>query len=304
MKSIGMIRTVLCVWFLSLVIVQSGESTERIKNGIDWENGVIYATATAGVDMDAMTSIGQAEQEARTQAYDMACVQLNKIINGLSINSQRIYERSATQDHILRTQTEGMIYNARVLEEKIKWIKFKGRDEPKAEMTVFVDLRTREEKRGDDVHKIYGLAKPIVEYEARLAKTEPQLPLFSLKEPEGTQEAYTGLIIDAGATDLDPVCNPKILTSKGTRELYGVRSVDIHRLGEQFIAHYTDSVEKARQSSRAGSNPLIVKATGIKGSRKGDVVVSEDDAKKILSADVGTEFLSKCNVVMVVKKIQ
>ena len=305
MKSRALIGMVVGVWIgiMGVTNAFAGERYEPGKNGVDWENEVIYATAYSGVDMNRMTSRGQAKQEALTQAYDLACVQLNKIINGLSINSQRLYELSSTQDNILRTETKGMIYNARTKYQNVTWNKFKGQDQPEAEVTVCLDFRSREKKRGDKAHTVSGLAKPIVEYEARLAKTESQLPRFDQKTVK-TGVVYTSLIIDARATDLTPVCVPKILTSDGAKELYGVRSVDLYRLGKRLPVHYTDTVEKARKSARAGSNPLIIKASESKGLRKGDVVVSENDAKKILTADVDTKFLSESKVVMVVNSAQ
>ena len=90
------------------------------------------------------------------------------------------------------------------------------------------------------------------------------------------------------------------MTENGTQELYGVRSVELDDMIDNGLVGYAKSVDMARRNSRSGSNPLVVKAVSANGTRKGDAVVSEEDAKLILSADVDSKFLSKCKIIFVV----
>ena len=50
-------------------------------------------------------------------------------------------------------------------------------------------------------------------------------------------------------------------------------------------------------TARAGSTPLVVKAVKLSGAC--DVVVSDEDAEKILSANKATNMLASCAVVLV-----
>ena len=194
-KKVVIVSILVLVCALNLNAQQAFEK----KNGVDWIEGAVYATtAFSGVDINRMTSKGQAEQEAVTQAYDLACVQLNKEINGLSIDSKRLYERSATKDNILKTETKGIIRNARIYSQKVTWEYFKGQEQPVAEVTVIIPMAGKK-----------GLIAPVAGWATRRIEDEPQLPVFIEKERESSQE-YTGLIIDATETSLQPVLSPKI----------------------------------------------------------------------------------------------
>ena len=59
------------------------------------------------------------------------------------------------------------------------------------------------------------------------------------------------------------------------------------------MVEYSSSID----SPRAGSSPLVVKAVKLSGAC--DVIVSNDDADKILSANQSTNILANCAVVFV-----
>ena len=64
------------------------------------------------------------------------------------------------------------------------------------------------------------------------------------------------------------------------------------------MASYADDTSDEISRSRAGNNPLIVKATGI-ADLSATPVVSNADADKILAANQHDGFLSNCAVVFV-----
>ena len=59
------------------------------------------------------------------------------------------------------------------------------------------------------------------------------------------------------------------------------------------MVEYADIID----SPRAGSKPLVVKAVEI--SQSCDVVISEEDADRILSVNESTNLLANCAVVLV-----
>jgi hypothetical protein len=70
---------------------------------------------------------------------------------------------------------------------------------------------------------------------------------------------------------------------------------------ERGCGEYTNSVAKAKEAleSRGVKNALVVKASGISNST--DLLVSDDDAILIFSADQKTRFLSDARVAFVLK---
>jgi hypothetical protein len=105
---------------------------------------------------------------------------------------------------------------------------------------------------------------------------------------------YTGLIIDASGLDIQPAMSPMVL-SESEQVYIGNFELDIDRVIAEGIIVYHRSMKDIR---RAGSNPLVVRATGTSEGRV-DLMVSSEDAAKIQAEDAKNPFLSKLNVAVV-----
>ena len=103
---------------------------------------------------------------------------------------------------------------------------------------------------------------------------------------------YTGLVIDCRGLKLKEAIAPAIKTVRG-KEIYAYKNIGYEKAVEKGIVEYTNEIKNAR----AGERPLIVKAVKIAG--KCDVIVSEEDAEKILSANKLSKILVNCAVVLV-----
>ena len=103
---------------------------------------------------------------------------------------------------------------------------------------------------------------------------------------------YTGLIIDCRGLNLSKAIAPAIKSVDGT-EIYAYKNLGYQAAVDNGMVEYSSTLE----TSRAGSSPLIIKATKISGAC--DVVVSAQDADKILSANKSAKFLNNCLVVLV-----
>lgn len=105
---------------------------------------------------------------------------------------------------------------------------------------------------------------------------------------------YTGLIIDCAGQNLSSAVLPKIQSVSG-KEVYAFKYLDRNIVVGRGMVNYSDSANTGTQ--RAGNNPLTVQAMFIQGDC--DVVVSDDDAEKILAANSKSNFLKNCMVVFV-----
>lgn len=109
---------------------------------------------------------------------------------------------------------------------------------------------------------------------------------------------YTGLIIDARNYDMVRAFGPGIYDTTG-REIYTVHHVDQSYAIQYGIVGYAEGADAWTQAlngqSRAGAHPLVIK---IASPRKRvvnncDVIISQQDADRILAENQKTHFLDK-----------
>lgn len=102
---------------------------------------------------------------------------------------------------------------------------------------------------------------------------------------------YTGLIIDCHGLNLSTAITPAI-KSVGGVEIYAYKNVGYQTTVERGMIEYSDSMD----STRAGISPLVVKAVKLSGAC--DVIVSNEDADRILQANQISNILTNCAVVL------
>ena len=107
-----------------------------------------------------------------------------------------------------------------------------------------------------------------------------------------TEIHYTGLIIDCRGLNLSQAISPTIKSAGGV-EVYAYKNIGYETAVGKGIVEYSNDLN----SSRAGTSPLIIKAVKLSGGC--DVVVSDEDAERILSANEMTKILVNCAVVLV-----
>ena len=108
---------------------------------------------------------------------------------------------------------------------------------------------------------------------------------------------YTGLIIDCRGKNINPVMSPVIKNSNG-QAIYGHKNLDYDKIIVTGMASYADDINDQISRSRAGNNPLVIKAENL-SDINANPVVSVADADKILAANQHDRFLENCAVVFV-----
>jgi hypothetical protein len=114
--------------------------------------------------------------------------------------------------------------------------------------------------------------------------------------------ACTSVIVDTLGFNVMRAMSPKIRTRNGD-EVWGTLKMDPDEIQDHGPVAYTRTIADAKKCSRAGSNPLMLKAIGrAGGSRMCDVVLSDDDVTKLKSADQSAKppFLAAMKVIVVV----
>ena len=103
---------------------------------------------------------------------------------------------------------------------------------------------------------------------------------------------FTGLVVDCRGLGLKPVMSPVIKNASGS-PIYGYKNLDYDKVIETGMASYARDMSGA---SRAGSNPLIVRALDVE-NHGGTPVLSVADANRVLIENGVTHFLDNTRVV-------
>lgn len=103
---------------------------------------------------------------------------------------------------------------------------------------------------------------------------------------------YTGLIIDCRGLGLQTAMSPVIKNIKGTK-IYGHKNLDTDKITSIGMVDY---VRDPKKVSRAGTNPLIVKAISLDDFNS-NPIVSLIDSNRILIENHVTKFLKDLKVV-------
>ena len=119
---------------------------------------------------------------------------------------------------------------------------------------------------------------------------------FSLAFSQGV---VTGLIIDAQDLQFIPSATPKVIDEDG-REIYGSAYVEKEWFEKQGIVSYAKSLPEAKTNSRVSGNPFVVKAIRVAGPNSRDLILSNEDARKIRELSKNLNFLDHAKVVIIV----
>jgi len=113
------------------------------------------------------------------------------------------------------------------------------------------------------------------------------------------QTVYTGLIFDAQNLTFTPSASVKILDEDG-REVYGSAYVSKEWAEKQGIVSYVKDLAQAKANPRVAGNPLIIKAIKVTGPNNKDLVIANDDARRIRDLAKHLNFLDAAKVVIIV----
>ena len=228
-----------------------------------------YITVTgfgeAGQSMSA--GIRAAELDAYRKALEY--------VKGLQLDSDTTFEKGFTTDDNIRTNVNGVLRRARILKEG-----------PLEQGGYYAEVRV----------PVWGVQNSIASATFKPNNDIQPFPQPQFPQPTGSSSGgYTGLIIDCSGLGLVTAMSPVIMNESGN-PIYGYQNLNYDLVVSKGMVGYATSTSN---SSRAGSNPLIVKAKRVDGTASCNPVISDEDASKILHANNSSHFLEKCAVVFI-----
>jgi len=262
------------------IVVNNNEANEKAGDAgwVNWEQGVVKAIGTGAPSSKAKTQ-AQARILARRAAIVDAYRNLAEAVEGLQVDSETTVENLEITSDIIKTKVSAFIKGAQLVSEQ---------QLPDGSYEVIMQI------------KLYGSGNlNDIIYESKPPQTQP-VPQPSPDYAVTNIPAYTGLVIDARGLGLDRCFSPKVYDDTG-REIFGTMYVDPNFLQENGLVSYAASPDMLSLvdsgKSRAGANPIVVRALKVRDHNY-NVIISKADGDKILAANRQGGFLQKCAVVI------
>ena len=257
------------------------------NNTVNWSKGDVTAIGV-GYPPEEMGLRGNSI--ARRAAMVDAQRNLLEITKGVQIDAETTVENMTVSSDVVNSKVQGLLKGAQIFEE--------GNLDDGG---YYVKMRIA----------LYGSTNSLAsiamaEYTKDIQPqdfAEVEDTELSKKEVKQVKRAgYTGVIVDASGLGLEATFSPAILDTNG-RVVYGIANVDKDVVINKGMVDYANVVEDATVGSRAGNNPLVVKAVEVKGGKnsinKVNVVVSVEDADRMLLANEKSGMLDNLAVVFV-----
>ncbi|MBQ6006635.1 MAG: LPP20 family lipoprotein [Selenomonadaceae bacterium] len=245
------------------------------KGTVDWNKGVIRAMGI-GAGKSTTKNPGLYRAQARRAAIMDAQRNLAETVKGVRVTSDSTMEDLELKYDVVRTQVDAIIKG---MNEVSSQLMDDGTYEVVLEMPIF------------------GAADSLSDAAFLPFKDEPKVSFPQPSTSTSVTVNYTGLIIDCRGMNLNCVMSP-VIKNDNNQAIYGHQNLDYDKIIVNGMASYANSAEDEISRSRAGNNPLIVKAVNL-ADLNANPVVSTADADKILAANRQGKFLENCAVVFV-----
>ena len=270
-----------------------------------WDNNMLIAEGY-GFPKENAENPRRAQILARRAAMMDAYRQLAEQAKGIHITAESTIGSKILTGDIVEGKVDAVVKGAQILSEE-----FDEYNNCKVVMCV----------------PVYGVTDSVANVAFKSVDKKDFPPPSGSKLVTGR---YTGLIIDCGETDLKPVLTP-VIRSANNIPIYSYNNLDYDKVvskgmvsyayreptveniplnpsGEKSLPlSYTAIIKKKllllttpnpeSSRSRAGNNPLVIKATGM-SDENSCPIISADDADRILSENQASHFLDDGAVVL------
>ena len=262
---------------------------QNAKGSVNWEKGAeadveAWGVGLPPVNMPAERGVALALRAATVDAYR----QLAEIIKGVQVDSETTMRDLSVESDVVTAKVEALVQGARVVEKVVN-------KDGSYSVKVAVPLY--------GVKSVAAVVIPEANKDL-LPQETPEISEDYTPAPEVKAQAasYTGVVVDAAGLGLEGTFSPVIYDVNG-RAIYGMRNIDKDFAISKGMVEYYNDLQTATVNSRAGANPLVVKAVSVRGGANSvnpvNVVVSVEDGDKILYANEKSGMLENKAVVFV-----
>ena len=275
----GMFKTLLFIAGLGVPLFSQGFIGDQLKNGsVNYADRTITAIGIGFIPENAINA-GQARRSALRISKQDALRNLIEIVNGVVVTSETTVSGAMFDDEI-KTKVKGVIRGA----ERV--------GDPKYLSDTSVEVTYQVKMSG-----ISEVLIPPVIISAVLENTGTEKKSVINKTIDPSSGDITGIIIDAKGLKVRPALAPKVIDKDGGI-VYGPGDYSREYAVTQGVVGYSKTIESAKIDSRVKGNPLVIKATGVSGQNSTDVIIGNEDIKRVGSANTSYDVLNDCRVII------
>lgn len=203
---------------------------------------------------------------------------LAEVAGGVQVNSESTVRDMIAENDVVRTNVSAVVKGAQIIAEGTT---------PEGDYYVKMSLPLFGEQQSVAAAVLPEAVKNVQPaVPAKVTKKNTALPKAEFKEVKSLR--YSGIVVDCRGLGLDCTFAPQILDVNG-RGVYGIENIDPDFAVSKGMVEYSRDLAFATSGkSRAGSNPLVVKAVAVKGGTNSknqvNAVLTAEDADKVLLA--------------------
>ena len=257
---------------------------------VTWEKGADAAVEVWGVGLPPVNMpAARGQALARRAALVDGYRQLAEAVDGVQIDSETTVKDLAVESDIVKANVKALVRGARVVDEHAN---ADGSYSVKLSLPMFGEKQS-----------VASVAIPQAKPTAFISDIPKVSETFKpTKEEKKEAKGYTGIIVDASGLGLQGTFSPVVFDTNG-RAIYGMLEIDKDYAISHGMVEYSSDLQASAVNSRAGANPLVVKAVSVKGGGNSvnpvNPVISVEDGDKILLANEESGMLGKHAVVLV-----
>ena len=244
----------------------------------NWNTNVIQVTGM-GVGNPALAKTpAHASMMAKRAAIADAYRQLAEMVQGVQVDAETTVEQMMLTSDVVKTRVSAIIKGAQIVSEGEL---AGGGYSVTMEIPLFGGSGGLAETVIERPPVVEPFPQPTPDYRPPAVETRP------------SSIGYTGLVVDCrGLGTINHVMSPVIKNAHG-QKIYGHLNLDYDRIIREGMATYATDMGMA---SRAGSNPLVVKAIRL-DDLNATPVLSIEDADLVLYENSQSHFLDNIAVV-------
>ena len=275
----GMFKILLFIAGLGIPLFSQGFIGDQLENGsVNYADRTITAIGIGFIPENAINA-GQARRSALRISKQDALRNLVEIVNGVVVTSETTVSGAMFDDEI-KTRVKGVIRGA----ERV--------GDPKYLSDTSVEVTYQVKMSG-----ISEVLIPPAIISAVLENTGTEKKSVINKTIDPSSGDITGIIIDAKGLKVRPALAPKVIDKDGGI-IYGPGDYSREYAVTQGVVGYSKTIESAKKDSRVKGNPLVIKATGVSGQNSTDVIIGNEDIKRVCSANTSYDVLNDCRVII------
>ena len=292
------------------------EVVELVGNGeINWSQGMILAKGSGAPPKEAK-NIAQARLMAERAALSDARRNLVEVLKGVRVDSATTVENFMVKSDQIRLSAEGFVQGSAEIRDQRKYLS-DGAIEVTVAMNLTGDFLTLMLSQAREPKELKFPKVPPAEKPApqppplapeKKAEPAPEPPKARLEEKPALEAKplpaavdlpkFTGLVIDTRGLNMRAALIPRLLDENG-QEIYQGQYVPQEKAGQNGVALYARDLTAAQTNPRVGKSPLTVKGSKVNPNNPSEIILSVEDAKRVIPfAHKGT-FLEECKVMIV-----